>query len=278
MNTQTIINILINGGIEPNEAKAETEILLRHLFNFDAKKQALGENLSTEQWQIIIEKAKTRIKTRKPIQQITGFADFMGKKFIVNKNVLIPRDETEFLVREAVRIINENELKSALEIGSGSGCIACMVAYLTNCKIVGVDISNEALYTALDNATALNLFNKAIFRKSDIYSNVRENEYFDIIISNPPYIPASQKGFLQKELDFEPDIALFAPDKDGISFYEKIIIDAKKHLNPKGFIAFEIGINQAELIEQLLTENNFTNITTIKDLANIERVISARLN
>ena len=277
MNTKTITNILIEGGIPADEAKAEIRIMLDHFFNYDTKKEVMGEILTAEQLKLLEEKARLRVKSGMPVQYITGLADFMGEKFIVNKSVLIPRDETEILVRESVRIIKENNLEQALEIGAGSGCIACMCAKLADIQIMGVDISNEALHVALDNATRLNLFNRAFFRKSDIYSKIKDYEKFDIIISNPPYIPLKEKNTLQKEVKFEPELALFTKDDLGLEFYEKIITDAHKYLNHNGFIAFELGINQAQYVKKLLEEANFKRINIIKDLAEIERVISAQI-
>ena len=278
MNIQQIIKTLIEGGIEPNEAKVETELLLEHFCNYDVKKQLMGEKLSEDDLNFVLSKAKERVETRKPIQHIIGLADFMGEKFIVNEHTLIPRDETEFLVREAVQIIKENDLKMAIEIGSGSGCVSCMIAKLAEIQIIGLDISNESLHIALDNATKHNLFNKAIFRKSDIFSNVREREKFDIIVSNPPYIPIEEKGKLQKEVEFDPELALFAPDKDGIEFYKRIIEGAHKLFVKRGFIVFELGINQASLVEKLFIDNGYTNIKITKDLAGIDRVISAKID
>ena len=202
----------------------------------------------------------------------------MGEKFIVNPSVLIPRDETEILVRKAIDIINENDLKMALDVGTGSGCIACMIAKYTNCQIIGLDISTDALNTALDNASRLNLFNKAIFRKSDIFSNVRDGEKFDIIISNPPYIPIKEKANIQKEVTFDPETALYAKDEDGVEFYKKITEEAPRILNPNGYLAFELGINQANIVSNIMRQNNFTVIEIGKDLAGIERVIVGKLN
>lgn len=277
MSIKRIIKILTDGGIEPNEARVEAELLLEHFCNYDAKKAIMGIELSDSDLAFVEEKARERVETRRPIQHIIGLADFMGEKFIVNEHTLIPRDETEFLVREAVRIIKENDLKQAIEIGAGSGCVACMIAKLSDVPVIGVDISNEALHIALDNATKHNLFNKAIFRKSDVYSNVREREKFDIIISNPPYIPISEKGKLQKEVEFDPEIALFTQDEDGIEFYKRIIEGAARLFAKRGFVVFELGINQAPLIEKIFLENGFKNIKITKDLAGIDRVISAEL-
>ena len=273
---QEIVKILTDAGIEPNEANIEVKMLIEHFCNYSTKDVILGKKLDSQKLEIVKEKALHRAKTREPIQYIIGFADFMGEKFIVNPSVLIPRDETEILVRKSVEIINQNNLKMAMDIGTGSGCIACMVAKYTDCQIIGVDISTDALNTALDNASRLNLFNKAIFRKSDIFSNVKPSEKFDIIISNPPYIPKSQKETIQKELTFEPEMALYSED-NGVYYYSRISSEAPSVLNKNGFLIFEIGINQSEIICDYMNNSGFGNIEIIKDLAGIDRVICGQL-
>lgn len=278
MTIQDIIKILTDSGIEPNEANVEVKMLLEHFANYGAKDIIMGKKLTTEKFEIVKEKAELRAKTRQPIQHIIGFADFMGEKFIVNPSVLIPRDETEILVRKAVEIINENNLKMALDVGTGSGCIACMVAKYTDCQIIGLDISTDALNTALDNASRLNLFNKAIFRKSDIFSNVKPRESFDIIISNPPYIPPCEKKNIQKEVTFDPEKALYTTDEKGLEFYEKITADAPKILNNGGYLLFELGIGQSEAVKSIMEQNGFKDIEIIKDLAGIDRVIAAKFD
>ena len=267
MNIQDIVKILTDSGIEPNEANIEVKMLIEHFANFGVKDILMGNKIDPEKLKIVEEKAKLRATTRQPIQHIIGFADFMGEKFIVNNNVLIPRDETEILVRKSIEIINQKHYKNALDIGTGSGCIACMIAKNTDCQILGVDISSDALHIALDNASKLNLYNKAIFRKSDIYSKIRET--FDIIISNPPYIPRNTE--LQKEVQFDPELALFANDDKGLEFYKRISENAP--LNKNGCLIFELGINQSEDVKNIMTKNGFKNIEIIKDLAGIDRVI-----
>lgn len=273
-----IVKILTDSGIEPNEANVEVKILIEYFAGYGVKDILLGKKLDSEKLKIVEDKARLRAQTRQPIQHITGFADFMGEKFIVNPHVLIPRDETEFLVRKAVEIINKNDYKMALDVGTGSGCIACMVAKHTDCQIIGLDISTDALNTALDNASRLNLFNKAIFRKSDIFSNVKPSESFDIIISNPPYIPPSQKTHLQKEVSFDPETALFTDDEKGLEFYEKITSRAPKILNNGGYLLYELGINQAADVKRFMENAGFSAIEIIKDLAGIERVICGKLD
>lgn len=275
MTIQEILKILIDSGIEPNEANVEVKMLLEHFANYGSKDIILGNKLSVEQLEIVKEKAEFRARTRKPIQHIIGFADFMGEKFIVNSSVLIPRDETEILVRKAVETINKNNFKMALDVGTGSGCIACMVAKRTDSQIIGLDISTDALNTALDNASRLNLFNKAIFRKSDIFSNVKPRESFDIIVSNPPYIPKGIK--VQKEVEFDPASALFTNDDKGLEFYEKITKGAPAILNKGGYLLFELGIGQAEDVKRIMEENGFKDIEIVKDLAGIDRVICSRI-
>ena len=274
---QDIVKILIDSGIEPNEANIEVKMLIEHFADFGVKDIIMGKKLDSSKLEIVKEKAELRARTRQPIQHIIGFAHFMGEKFIVNKDVLIPRDETEILVRKAVELINQNNFKMALDVGTGSGCIACMVAKYTDCQIIGLDISRDALNTALDNASRLNLFNKAIFRKSDVFSNVKPDESFDIIISNPPYIPPSEKTNIQTEVKFDPELALYTSDEKGLEFYEKISQGAPDILNKGGYLLFELGIGQAPDVEKIMLDNGFKEIEIIKDLANIDRVIIGKI-
>ena len=277
MSIQEILKILINAGIEPNEASVEVKMLIEHFCGYTRTDILMGKKLTPEMLEIVKEKAELRAKTRQPIQHIIGFADFMGEKFIVNPHVLIPRDETEFLVGKAVEIIKTKGYKMALDVGTGSGCIACMVAKLTDCQIIGLDVSNDALNTALDNASRLNLFNKAIFRKSYVFSNVKPRESFDIIISNPPYIPLSEKTGIQKEVTFDPDLALYTSDEKGLEFYDKITKNSPDILNAGGYLLFELGYGQSEDVRKIMEDNGFKDIEIIKDLAGIDRVISGHI-
>lgn len=274
---QDIEKILTDSGIEPNEAKVEVRLLIEHFAGYSLVDILMGKKLTEDKLKIVEEKAKLRAKTREPIQYIIGLADFMGEKFLVNKDVLIPRDETELLVRKAIEIIKENNFKMVLDMCTGSGCIACMIAKLTNSQAMGVDISTEAIHTAFKNMEKFGLYNKAIFRKSDIYSKIREDEKFDLIVSNPPYIPPKEKETIQEEVSYEPDLALYTTDEKGLAFYEKIIKDAPKFLNKGGYLMFELGIGQSTSVAQLMKKAGFENIKVLKDLANIDRVIFGTL-
>jgi len=277
MSIQEILKILTDSGIEPREANIETKMLVEHFCDFSPTDLILGKKLDYEKLKIAKEKAKLRAQTKQPIQHIIGYAHFMSEKFIVNPDVLIPRDETEILVRKAITIIKENNFKTALDIGTGSGCIACMIAKNTECQVLGTDISTSALNIALDNATRFHLNNKALFRKSDIFSNIKPGETFDIIISNPPYIPPSERYDIQTEVKFDPEIALFTGDELGLEFYEKISRQAGSILKKHGYLLFEIGKGQSRDVKEFMTYNGFENIEIIKDLSGIDRVISGRL-
>lgn len=274
---QDIEKILTDSGIEPNEAKVEVRLLIEHFAGYSLVDILMGKKLTEDKLKIVEEKAKLRAKTHEPIQYIIGLADFMGEKFLVNKDVLIPRDETELLVRKAIEIIKEHNFKMVLDMCTGSGCIACMIAKLTNSQAMGVDISTEAIHTAFKNMEKFGLYNRAIFRKSDIYSKIRGDEKFDLIVSNPPYIPPKEKETIQEEVSYEPDLALYTTDEKGLAFYEKIIKDAPKFLNKGGYLMFELGIGQSTSVAQLMKKAGFENIKVLKDLANIDRVIFGTL-
>ncbi len=268
-----IVKILTDSGIEQNEANVEVRLLVEHFANYGYMDIVMGKKLTPEKLEIVKEKAELRAKTHQPIQHIIGLADFMGEKFIVNLSVLIPRDETEILVRHAIDIINTGNFKTVLDVGTGSGCIACMIAKYTSSQVIGLDISSDALHTALDNASKLNLNNRAIFRKSDIFSNVKEGETFDMIVSNPPYIPPSEKETIQEEVKFDPEIALFTEDEKGLEFYQKITEDAPQILNKGGYLMYELGAGQSADVKKIMEDKGFTKIEIIKDLAGIDRVI-----
>lgn len=276
MSIQEIANLLIDAGIEKNEANAEVKLLLEHFCNFKTIDILFGKKLDTSKLNLVREKVLERIRTGNPVQYIIGFADFMGEKFIVNKNVLIPRDETEILVTKAIEIALKTNSKKILDIGTGSGCIACSIAKAIDGNILGVDVSKEALEVANQNAKRLILDKRVSFKESDLFSNLN-GEKFDIIVSNPPYIPPQEKAHIQKEVLKEPDLALYTKDDKGLEFYEKIIQNAPKHLNPKGYILFELGIGQSDCVKNLLVQNGFKNIQIEKDLANIDRVIFAQI-
>ncbi len=272
-----IEEILKNGGIE--EYKQEADLIIQEISGLDKAKLLICDDIPNADK--IEEIAKKRATSKAPIQHILGYSYFMGEKYIVNKNVLIPRDETEILVLKCFELLqNKTEKIHILDIGLGSGCISCALAKKLKDKdieILGVDISLEALEVAIENINKLDLVRKVIIRKSDLFSKIRDIEKFDLIVSNPPYIPKKEENNLQKEVrDFEPKEALYAADEDGIEFYKKIIATAPNFLKKEGYLAFELGIEQYKKVQELM-EKDFEDIKIYKDLAGIERVITGKI-
>lgn len=215
------------------------------------------------------EEAKERLKKGEPVQYIVGNVDFYGYRFNVNKSVLIPRFETEELVKYTLDMIKYKDNIDILDIGTGSGCIAITLKKeLENSNITAIDISNDALNVAKENAKLNNVNIK--FIKSDVYENI--DTKYDLIISNPPYIKENEEiEPIVKEN--EPNIALYA-GIDGLDIYRKILKDASIHLKDKYLIALEIGETQAEDIKDLaLTYLKNCNITIKKDIYERNRFI-----
>ena len=273
MNIQEIVSILTSAGIEPREATQEVKMMIEHFCNYRAKDIIMGKPLDYEKLKIVEQKAILRAKTRQPIQYIIGKAYFMGNYYKVTPDVLIPRDETEIVVNNALQIIKDNNLKTVLDIGTGTGCIACTIKLKTNTEVTAVDISCRAIEIAKENTLAHHTDIEYI--ESDLLSNIPNNRKFDLIISNPPYIPIGTE--LQKEVTFEPEIALYTSESTGCEFYKNIIEQGKKYLNENGYLVFELGINQSDTVKSYFIENNYTDIKIEKDLNGIDRVISAKL-
>jgi release factor glutamine methyltransferase len=207
-----------------------------------------------------------------PLQYITGEQEFMGLRFHVNSNVLVPRQDTETLVEEALKRITPG--MKVMDMCTGSGCV--LVSILKNCKGVegwGYDISKQALLVAKENAKLNDV--AANFERSDIYENVMDK--FDVIVSNPPYIPTDEIVTLMPEVaQFEPVIALDGKE-DGLYFYRKIIAGCRDYLNPEGMILFEIGCEQGAAVSKMLRYAGFSEVQVIQDLTRHDRVVYGKL-
>ena len=213
-----------------------------------------------------------------PIQHITHRQEFMKMTFYVDENVLIPRQDTETLVEEVIKISKKIGAKKILDLCTGSGAIAVSLAkYIEKSQITAVDISKKALNVAKLNAKNNEVENKITFVESDLFNNIKKEKY-DIIVSNPPYIKKEVLKSLDKEVQKEPKLALDG-GYDGLDFYRKIINKAEEYLKFNGYLCFEIGYDQKEDVEDLLkNEEKYTNIQCIKDLCDNDRVIIAKLN
>lgn len=208
-----------------------------------------------------------------PIAYIIGKCEFMGLDFKLNEHTLIPRADTEILVEKVLSIIEQENIKKVLDIGTGSGAIAVSIAKHKDVDVLALDINKDALYMAKENARA-NGVDKVRFLQSNLFENVEEK--FDMIVSNPPYIETEEIQKLEPNVkDFEPILALDGGE-DGLDFYREIIAKAKLYLNDKGYLAFEIGYNQAKAVSSLM-EKEFKEIEILKDLASLDRVVLGRL-
>ena len=210
------------------------------------------------------------LKDGYPIQYLIGYVDFYGYKINVNEDVLIPRYETEYLLEKVINISKKifSDKINILDIGTGSGAISIVLKNELNSNVTACDISEKALNTAINNAKINN--SNINFIKSDIFSNV--NDKFDIIISNPPYI-SSDEVIMDSVKKYEPNLALYAP-KDGLYFYEEILKDARKYLNDKFIIAFEIGWWQGNLICDIAKRYFSDSVIRIeKDLTDRDRYL-----
>ena len=269
-----LIKKYTDNGFSFEEATAELDFAIEILCGLTTKDLIIGIMPSPKDIEKLESAVNIRLSTRAPMPQILGYAYFMGCRFEITKDTLIPRPETELLVRKAVELVKNNNYKQILDIGTGSGCIACMIAKKTNAQVLGVDISNEALKICLNNAMHLDLMNRAIFRKSDLFSKIREDEKFDMIVSNPPYIPPQDREGLQIEVkDHEPAAALFTQDEKGLEFYIKITSEAHKYMTQNASLIYEVGINQAEDVMEIMKNNGYKDINYLTDLSGIKRVV-----
>ncbi len=220
-----------------------------------------------------IEKRSKRI----PLQHITGEQEFMGLSFIVNDKVLIPRQDTEILVEEAMKDLHDGF--RILDMCTGSGCILLSLLYYSNdCSGIGADISSDALMVANANRDKILKDGqklRASFIKSDMFDGLQKGDKFELIVSNPPYIKTEVIGSLMPEVrDFEPHGALDGGN-DGLEFYKEIADNAFKYLTGGGRLLLEIGYDQAKEVASLLENAGFSDVTVIKDYAGLDRVISA---
>lgn len=207
-----------------------------------------------------------------PLQYIIGETEFMGLKFKVNSSVLIPRQDTETLVEEALKIVQPG--MRVLDLCTGSGCV--IISILHNAggvKGYAVDISKQALIVAKENAKLNDV--TVNFERSDLFDNVTGK--FDVIVANPPYIPTAEIAKLMPEVrDFEPTEALDGKE-DGLYFYRKMVEQCGNYLNPGGRILFEIGHDQGDAVSGLLRDAGFHDVGIVKDLARHDRVVTGTL-
>lgn len=263
-------HILMEADIE--EAMLDAWYLMEHCFGITRASYYMNTKAEVDPekytwYQTCIERRRQRI----PLSHITESREFYGYSFFVNENVLTPRQETELLVEEVLKVC---EGKRVLDLCTGSGCIIISLAKLGNLKeAIGIDISEKALEVAKKNQERLEA--SVTFIQSDLFEEVEGT--YDIIVSNPPYIPTKEIEELMPEVrDHEPMLALDGTE-DGLAFYRKIIENAKNYLNEGGAVLFEIGHDQGDAVKQLFIQNEFTNVQVLQDLTGRDRIVKAML-
>ena len=267
---------LKNGNIE--EPKLKARLLMQYVLNKSRQYVIVNDreeldNIKEKQY---LEEIKI-LKKGVPIEHITHQKEFMKLSFFVDKNVLIPRQDTEILVEEVIKIAKKINARKVLDLCTGSGAIAVSLAkYLPQAEITAIDISNEALKIAKKNAISNNVENQITFISSDMFTNLNE-EKFDIIVSNPPYIKTNVIKNLDIQVQNEPYIALDG-GKDGLDFYKKIINESYQYLKYNGYLCLEIGFDQKiDVIELIENTESFTGTYSKKDLFDNDRIIVTRL-
>lgn len=256
---------------EVADADVDAWYLLAHVFKIsrtDYYRNADQAVLDTdkEKYLELVNQRATHI----PLQHITGTQEFMGLEFDVCEDVLIPRQDTEILVEEVLKVCDQ---KAVLDMCTGSGCIIVSLAKLSHLsKAVAADLSLKALKVATRNANK-HMVNIE-FIQSDLFQEIK-GEY-DIIVSNPPYIPIGEiKSLMPEVKDHEPVMALDGSE-DGLVFYKRIVACSKDYLKKGGFLFFEIGYNQGNEIMKLMNDEGFTDIRIKKDLSGLDRIVAGR--
>ena len=261
------------------EGKLIAEIVFSHVLNIDrmmlfTKYRDDIEDEEIEKIRYFIQKIG---REKFPVQYLLNEQEFYGRKFYVDKGVLIPRQDTEILVEKMIDTLKDKVLKNEihpkiLDIGVGSGIIGITAALeIESSYVLGVDISDKALETAQKNKEILKVSNIK-FLKSNLFENVEFRE-FDMIVSNPPYISLNEVGIMSDDtLLHEPSEALFA-ENDGLYFYYEICQKASDYLADFGYLLFEIGYKQGKNVAEIMASSGFKNIEVVKDLAGLDRVV-----
>ncbi|MBE6787834.1 MAG: peptide chain release factor N(5)-glutamine methyltransferase, partial [Ruminococcaceae bacterium] len=260
-------------GIE--ESVFEAKIIIKHITGFNNTQilENYGNELTEFQQNNLTAILRQR-EIRYPLQYILGEWDFYKYKFKVGVGVLIPRSDTEVLVLECAKFLQEKQSPKVLDLCSGSGCIGISLAKdFPDSAVVLVEKYSEAL-RYIEKNVELNSADNTLILQGDIFEGAANSESYDLIVSNPPYIPPVEMEITSPEVKFEPETALLGGE-DGLDFYRAITENYKNALNSGGMLAFEVGINEAKKVKSILTDQGFDNIKIVKDYNEIERVVTA---
>ena len=257
-------------------ARLDAEVLLSHVLR--QERIYLYVHFDEPMEQNELNKFREYVKKRAqhvPIAYIIGEREFMGLPFKVTKDTLIPRPDTEILVENVLNNVDKDKEIEIVDIGTGSGAIILsLLVNLPNAQGKTVDISSKAIEVAKENAVNLQVNDRCEFFVGDLFAPLNGNK-FDLIVSNPPYIPQKDIATLEDDVkEYEPVSAL-TDGGDGLSYYRRLLSEGKAYIKENGFIALEIGIYQSEDVKQIAMDNGWKNIKIVKDYAGIDRVVLA---
>lgn len=279
---RTVLTKELKNVYDSDELKNIADLVIEHITSLSRIEQVkdMKTYLTCEQLEDI-DSITERLKKNEPVQYVLGEAWFAGMKFKVNKNVLIPRPETEELVDWIVKESQKSKVKSQniLDVGTGSGCIPITIKKkFPQSTVSAIDVCSEALFTAIENALELNA--EVDFLLLDFLDEEKWNDLgrYDIIVSNPPYVKQNEINTMHERVkEFEPHLALFVPDNDGLLFYKKLSDFAIKHLNSGGNLFVEINETLGIQTVTLFQAGGFKNIELRKDMQGKDRMIKATL-
>ena len=266
----------LKGFYPDSEAFSLAKMLLVEVFGFSTLELYGGKDRGfSEKEQELLSDIVCRLQNHEPIQYIIGRETFMGLVFNVNENVLIPRPETQELVNWILEDHRSDEGCKILDIGTGSGCIPVSLAhFMSGAEVEAWDISDGALDVARRNANQNEV--KVLFRKQNVFEALPSESYYDVIVSNPPYITEKEKVDMEANvLDWEPSIALFVPDTDPLLFYRKIAELGLDMLVAGGALYFEINRAYGEMMRTMLEDMGYNNVELRKDMFGNDRMIKA---
>jgi release factor glutamine methyltransferase len=257
--------------------RLDVELLLAHVLQLKRMQLYVQfERVLTEQELAELRPLVKRRAAREPLQHIVGSVDFCGLELLVGPQALIPRPETEMLVETLIETIGKQTSAKILDLCTGTGAIALALLHLCkNYQCIATDLYEKPLVLARANAEKHQLMSRIEFRHGDLFKALRTDEKFDMIVSNPPYIPTHEIATLQPEVKFDPIQALEG-GTDGLKIIREIISGAKEFLMKEGWLMFEMGHDQSDQVIQLLKAEGYINISVINDLQNIPRIARAR--
>ena len=268
---KNITKTLLDAGIKTNSLDAR--IILKETFNFDEKELIMNSDILISTSKVNeVKKILSRRLKGEPVSKIFRKRDFYDSTFLISDDVLDPRPETELIIDIANKYISENNYKSFIDLGTGSGCIILSILKENkNIKGLGLDISLNAINIAKKNSSRLELENHAMFLVSDWFSSVKET--YDLIISNPPYILSGEIGTLSKGVkNYDPLISLDG-GQDGLKCYREIAKDANRIINKDGMVILEIGCNQADDVIKIFEINKFKFLNKVLDINGLDRIL-----